>query len=169
MVFLFCVALWFILRGASCFLVFPYSLSSCFIIPFSVAITSLVHLFVCFVHVSFCHFFLFPRCRGFVVVCDCGTPWTFLLSFFSVIKREISNVFEVFFFKSLRICRFKEVKMNVSFSSLHSISGRCSLNLLQITKLNVKQFTSFEIAYNTRMINNLYISKICFGYLFKSK
>ena len=61
--------------------------------------------------------------------------------------------FDFFFFKSLRICRFNEVKMNVSFSSVHSISGTCSLNVLQITTLNVKQFTSFEIAYNTRMIN----------------
>ena len=66
--FLFCVALWFILRDASCFKVFPCSLYSCFIIPFSIVITSLgaeelvcvllVHLFVCFVCVSFCHFSL---------------------------------------------------------------------------------------------------------------
>ena len=41
MLFLFCVALWFILRGASCFKVFPCSLSSCFVIPFSIVITSL--------------------------------------------------------------------------------------------------------------------------------
>ena len=39
--FLFCVALWFILRGASCFGVFPFSLSSCFVAPFSIVITSL--------------------------------------------------------------------------------------------------------------------------------
>ena len=39
--FLFCVALWFILRGASCFKVFPCSLSSSFVIPFSILITSL--------------------------------------------------------------------------------------------------------------------------------
>ena len=39
--FLCCVALWFILWGASCFKVFPCSLSSCFIIPFSIVITSL--------------------------------------------------------------------------------------------------------------------------------
>ena len=54
-------ALWFILRGASRFRVFPCSLSSCFVIPF---ITSLgeegtglcaSRAFVCFVRVSFCH------------------------------------------------------------------------------------------------------------------
>ena len=42
MLFLFCVALWFILRGASCFKVFPCSLSLCFVIPFSILITSLL-------------------------------------------------------------------------------------------------------------------------------
>ena len=39
--FLICVALWFIRRGASCFKVFTCSLSSCLFIPFSVVITSL--------------------------------------------------------------------------------------------------------------------------------
>ena len=38
--FLFCVALWFMLQCASCFEVFPCSLSSCFVIPFSTVITS---------------------------------------------------------------------------------------------------------------------------------
>ena len=38
---LFCVALWFILLGASCFKVLPCSLSSCFFIPFTIMITSL--------------------------------------------------------------------------------------------------------------------------------
>ena len=41
MLFLFCVALWFILRGASCFKVLPCSLSSCFFIPFSIVNASL--------------------------------------------------------------------------------------------------------------------------------
>ena len=39
--FLFCVAFWFILRGASCFKVFMCSLSSCFRILFSNVITLL--------------------------------------------------------------------------------------------------------------------------------
>ena len=65
--FLFCVALWFILRGASCFKVFLCSLSSCFFILFSIVITSLgeeelVHVLLehcfCFVRVSFCLFSL---------------------------------------------------------------------------------------------------------------
>ena len=68
--FLLCVALWFIIRGALCFKVFPCSLSSCFVILFCIVITSLgeegaelicvllVHLFVCFVRASFCHFSL---------------------------------------------------------------------------------------------------------------
>ena len=48
--------------------VFPCSLSSCFVITFSIVITSLgeegagwvllVHVFVCFVRISFCHFSL---------------------------------------------------------------------------------------------------------------
>ena len=67
--FIFCVALWFILRGASCFKVFPCPLFSCFIIPLSIMITlsgeegaglCASHAFVCFVHVSFCHFSLPP-------------------------------------------------------------------------------------------------------------
>ena len=62
MVFLFYMALWFILRGASCFKVFPCSLSSCFVIPFSIVITWLEeegaglyasHAFVCLF--CFCH------------------------------------------------------------------------------------------------------------------
>ena len=90
--YLFCVALWFILWGASCFKVFPCSLSSCFFIPFSIVITSLGKeeaglctsgAFVCFVRVSFCHFFSSSWCRGLAAVCDCGTPWTFLLTFFA--------------------------------------------------------------------------------------
>ena len=39
--FLFCVALWFILQHASCFKVFPSSLSSCFVLLFDIVITSL--------------------------------------------------------------------------------------------------------------------------------
>ena len=66
--FLFCVALWFILRGASCFEVFPCSLSSCFVISFSIVITSLgeegtglcaSRAFVCLLCTcKFCHFSL---------------------------------------------------------------------------------------------------------------
>ena len=71
-------------RGASCFKVFPCSLSSCFFIPFSIVITSLgeegtrlcaSRACVCFVRVTFCHF---SWCRGLAADCDCGTPCTFL-------------------------------------------------------------------------------------------
>ena len=68
MLFLFCVALWFILWGASCFKVFPCSLSSCFVITLSIVIPSLgkdgaglcaSRAFVLlFLLVSFCHFSL---------------------------------------------------------------------------------------------------------------
>ena len=72
--FLFCVALWFILRGASCFKVFPCSLSSCFFISFSIVITSLgeegaglcaSRVFVClFLHVLVSVIFLFLLVSG---------------------------------------------------------------------------------------------------------
>ena len=80
MLFLFCVALWFILRGASCFKVFPCSLSSYFVIPFSTVITSLGEegaglfaspAFVCL----FCTCFLFLLVSGI----GCGLClWHFL-------------------------------------------------------------------------------------------
>ena len=41
----------------------------------------LVRLFVCFVHVSFLSFFPSSLCRGLAAVCDCGTHWTFLLTY----------------------------------------------------------------------------------------
>ena len=71
MLFLFCMALWFILRDASCFKVVTCSFPSCFVIPFSIVIDSLgeegaglcaSRAFVCLV----------CTCKGF-----------FFLSFFS--------------------------------------------------------------------------------------
>ena len=38
----------------------------------------LVHLFVCFAHVSYCHFSLPLGVGGLAVVCVCGTSWTLL-------------------------------------------------------------------------------------------
>ena len=74
MLFLFCVALWFILRGASCFKVFPCSLSSYFFISFSIVIASLgeegaglcaSRAFVClFLHVLVSVIFLFLLVSG---------------------------------------------------------------------------------------------------------
>ena len=62
-----------------------------FFSPFSIAITSLgeeranlsaFRTFVRFVLVWICRFPL-PRGLGRAAVCDCGTPWTFLLPFFA--------------------------------------------------------------------------------------
>ena len=70
MLFLFCVALWFLLRCVSC-LVLPCSWFSCFFLFFFSVLSDhlafgkrepvyvlLVHLFVYFARVNFCHFFL---------------------------------------------------------------------------------------------------------------
>ena len=74
------VAFWFILRGDLLYFVLV------FFSPFNIAITSLgkerpnlsaFRTLVRFVLVWICWFSL-P-----LVVCDCGTPWTFLLPFFS--------------------------------------------------------------------------------------
>ena len=87
---LLCVTLWFILRGASCFKVFPCSLSSCFVIPFSIVITSLgerelvrVISCICFfaLYVLVFVFFSLPLGVGGGCVCYCVTPRTFLLTF----------------------------------------------------------------------------------------
>ena len=85
--FLFGVALWFVLGGALCFGVFPCSLSSCFAIPFSIVITLLgeegvglcafrAFLFIYFFF--FLSFFSSSWCRGLAAVCYYGTAWTFL-------------------------------------------------------------------------------------------
>ena len=88
--FLFCVALWFILWGASC-LACPFY--SCFFNSFNIVITSLgeegaclwliVHVFVYFALAIFISFFSSSWCQGLVAASDCGTPWTFLLTFFN--------------------------------------------------------------------------------------
>ena len=53
-------------------------------------------------------------------------------------------------------------KLNVKFRSVHSIRRTCSLNISQMMTLNVRQFTSFDIAYDhTSMIYKLiYIKNI---------
>ena len=63
--FLFRVVLWIILRGAACFKLFPCSLSSCYIIPFSIVVTwiwsvyfSCICLFVLYVSVFVIFIFL---------------------------------------------------------------------------------------------------------------
>ena len=84
------VALWFILRG-DFFYVLPWVIlffCCCFFSPFSIAITSLreeianLSAFRTFVRFVLVWFRLFPlSLEGRVTVCDCGTPWTFLLPF----------------------------------------------------------------------------------------
>ena len=44
----------------------------------------LVHLFVCFVRVSLCHFSFPLGVGGLPVVCGCSTLWTFLLRFLPI-------------------------------------------------------------------------------------
>ena len=62
-----------------------------FFSPFSIAITSLGEeranlsafpTFVRFVLVWICRFLSSSWGLGWAAVCDCGTPWTFLLPFF---------------------------------------------------------------------------------------
>ena len=86
------MALSFILGGASCFKVFLCFLSSCFFIPFSIVIISFgeeaaglyaSRAFVClFCIVIVCLLFFFLVSGVLATVCDCDTPWTFLLFFF---------------------------------------------------------------------------------------
>ena len=81
----------FILRSALRFKVFPCCLSSCFVSPFNIVITSLgvegaglcaSRAFVCFVRFSFCYFSL-PFCVGgwlrFVIVALPGLFYYFVL------------------------------------------------------------------------------------------
>ena len=63
---------------------------SCFFILFSIVITSLgeegaglcaSRAFVCLFCMRYVlSFFSSSGCRGLIAVCDCGTPWTFLLT-----------------------------------------------------------------------------------------
>ena len=68
-----------------------------FFSPFSIAITSLgeereliLMLFVCFFSICACLDLSVSSsswCLGRAAVCDCGTPWTFLLPFFKEINK----------------------------------------------------------------------------------
>ena len=101
MLFLFCVALWFILRGASC-LALPCSLSMCFFCHFIILITMLgerelvfvliVHLFVRYAHVLY-HFFSSSWCQGLASTSACGFPRTFLFTYFiDRVKRYLQSL-----------------------------------------------------------------------------
>ena len=81
------VALWFILSFAWCYFVLV------FFSPLSIAITSLgeekayLSAFRTFVRFALVLFCLFPLPLGRAAVCDCGTPWTFLLPFSPIISK----------------------------------------------------------------------------------
>ena len=102
------VALWFILRGDLFYVLPCVILFLCFFSLFSISITSLeeeranlsaFRTFVRFVLVWICRYPLSSSFwwRGSAAICDCGTPWTFLLPLFSNAKKnEIpSSLFSV--------------------------------------------------------------------------
>ena len=64
----------------------------------------LVHFFVCFCH------FLFLLVSGLAVVCDCGTPWTFLLTVLKDSNQTIGKTTEFIF-----------SNMNTVVSTLYSV------------------------------------------------
>ena len=62
----------------------------------------LVHLFVClFCACMFLSFFSSSWCQGLAAVCDCGIPWSFLLTFFLFHVKEEKNERNVFHNKGL--------------------------------------------------------------------
>ena len=67
----------------------------------------IVHLFVCFVRVNFRHFFSSSWCRGLTAVCDCGTSWTFLLTF---VYNYQSRIY-------LAICQYSSIRCQHHVSS----------------------------------------------------
>ena len=99
LVLLFCVALWFLLRGIS--LIF-------FLVLFSIVITllgedgwSICFLCICFFILNVLLFFFFfsiplPLSIG-VGDCDCGTPWTYHLTFCKYLNHQIEFVFHIWF------------------------------------------------------------------------
>ena len=83
------VALWFILRGYL-FYVLPFVIFFLCFQSFSIAITSVgeeranLSAFCTFVRFALVWFLIVSSsswCLGRAAVCDCGTPWTFLLSY----------------------------------------------------------------------------------------
>ena len=82
MLVLLLVALWFILRG-NLFYVLPCVIL--FLCLFGEERASL-GAFRTFVRFALVWFRLFPLSLG---VCDCGTPWTFLLPFFYTVSNDL--------------------------------------------------------------------------------
>ena len=70
---------------------------SCIFIPFSIVITSLgeereliLVLFVCLFDLHLFGYVCFLFVSGRAAACDCGTPWTFLLSFLGSHKASLN-------------------------------------------------------------------------------
>ena len=83
------------------------------------------------------------------------------LTYFLWASREKSNV------KPLRKYLFDKVKIKCQFQFLLSAWQQPHVQFKRFANGNVKQFTSFDIAYHTQMIYKpVYISETCFGYLF---
>ena len=90
------VALWFILRGDLFYVLTLCYFDLVFFSPFSIAITSLgeeranlsgFRTFVRFVLCLVLSVSSSSWCLERAAVCDCGTPWTFLLPFLDIIVR----------------------------------------------------------------------------------
>ena len=87
----------------------------------------LVHLFVCFARFRFCPFPLSSWCRGLAAVCDCGSPWTFLLTFlftFLLFLCKAEDTLIIFFLNqwlSIRSFGTREDKtfLTLKFSEYH--------------------------------------------------
>ena len=82
------VALWFILRGDLFYVLPCVILFLCFQSSLAVRLPRLGKRELSLVLFDLCLFgfvgFLFRLVLGRAAVCDCGTPWTFLLPFFSM-------------------------------------------------------------------------------------
>ena len=82
------VALWFILRGDLFYVLHCVILFLCFSVILALRLSCLGKrelILVLFVRLFDLRLFVSSSswCLGRAAVCDCGTPWTFLLSFFS--------------------------------------------------------------------------------------
>ena len=60
--------------------------------------------------------FSFSWCLGLAVVCDCGTPWTFLLTVLKDSNQTIGKTTEFIFFLNMNTVN----SLNVTFNSAQS-------------------------------------------------
>ena len=79
----------------------------------------LVHLFVCLFVLYLLVFVIFSSswCLGLAVVCDFGTPWTFLLTVFKDSNQTIGKTTEfIFFFLNMNTVN----SLNLTFNTAQS-------------------------------------------------